>query len=286
MMIDLNGKIAVVTGANSGLGKATATGLAKMGAAVVMVCRNQAHGEAARTDIIRESNNSSVDLMQADLSSQQAIRHLVPTFLSRYQHLHILVNNVGGSFPVRKLTGDGIEYSLALNHLASFLLTNLLLDVLKASAPARIINVGTRINTRMDFEDLQFEKRPYRGLQAYSQTKLGNIHFTYELARRLEGTGITVNCVHPGVFKSNLGKDEGPEPIFFRLVGLIGQIILPDANHAAKRILYLATAPEVEGITGKYFADKQQIQSPPQTYDVAANQRLWHLSEDLTHLRT
>jgi NAD(P)-dependent dehydrogenase (short-subunit alcohol dehydrogenase family) len=284
MNTDIKGKIALVTGANSGLGKATAMGLAKMGAAVVMVCRNQAQGELARADIRRESGNTAVELILADLSSQQAIHHLVATFQSRYQHLHILVNNVGGSFPIRKLTVDDIEYSLAVNHLASFLLTNLLLDVLKASAPARIINVGTRLNTQMDFDDLQFEKRPYRGLQAYSQTKLGNIHFTYELARRLEGTGVTVNCVHPGVFKSNLGKDEGPEPIFFRLVGLLGKLILPDASRAAERILCLATSPDVEEISGKYFADKQPIQSPPQTYDLAANQRLWKLSEALTQL--
>ena len=280
----LLGKTALITGTNSGLGKATAIGLAKLGATVVMVCRNQKQGEIARNDIIKESGNALVDLMVADLSSQQAIRHLVQNFLSRYQYLHILVNNVGGSFPVRKSSVDGIEYSLALNHLASFLLTNHLLDILKASAPSRIINVGTRLNTAMDFEDLQFKKRPYRGLEAYSQSKLGNIHFTYELARQLEGTGVTVNCVHPGVFKSSLGKDEGPEPLLWRLAGMVGQFVLPNASRAAERILYLAVSPEVEGISGKYFGNRQPLISPPQTYDMSANRRLWEISAALTGL--
>jgi retinol dehydrogenase 13 len=284
--MSIEDKIALVTGANSGLGKSTAMGLAKLGAKVIMVCRSQEQGEIAQTEIIEASGNKSVDLILTDLSSQQAIRQLALRLMRDYEQLHILVNNAGGSFPLRKVTVDGIEYSLALNHLASFLLTNLLLDVLKASAPARIINVGTRLNASMDFDDLQFEKRPYGGLRAYSQTKLGNIHFTYELARRLAGTGVTVNCVHPGVFKSNLGKEEGPEPLIFRLIGLLGQLVLPDAERAAERILYLASSAEVEGISGKYFADKQPIQSPPQTYDRAANQRLWQISEDLTHLRT
>lgn len=284
MNTDLTGQTVLITGANSGLGKASAKALARLGATVVMVCRNPAAGEAARQEIIAETGSSHTDLLLADLSSQADIRQLAAAFRNRHKNLHVLVNNVGGSFPQRRVTTDGIEYSLAVNHLASFLLTHLLLDVLIASAPARVVNVGTRLNTAIDFDDLQFEKRPYRGLQAYSQSKLGNLHFTYELSRRLQNTGVTVNCVHPGVFRSNLGKDEGDEGLFLRLISFLGALVLPDADQAAKRIVYLATSPELSGVTGRYFAGQRQIQSPPQTYDVAANQRLWQISERLTGL--
>jgi len=279
-------RIMLVTGANSGLGRATALGLACDGATVIMICRDAALGAAAQAAIIRESGNPAVDLIIADLSSQHAIRQLAQTVLARYPQLHGLINNVGASFPTRRVTVDGIESSLAINHLAAFLLTNLLCDRLIASAPARIINVGTRITTRMDFDDLQFEKRPYRALAAYSQTKLGTIHFTYELARRLAGTGVTVNCVHPGVFKSRLGQDDGRQSWFFRMLGLLGQYVLPDAAQAAKQIVYLATSPAVADITGSYFAAMRPISSPPQTYDRAANARLWDLSATLTKLDT
>ena len=285
-MTSLAGKIALVTGANSGLGKASATGLAKLGATVIMVCRDQGRGEMARQEVIAASQNASVELLLADLSSQQAIRQLVKTFTATHDRLHILVNNAGGVFNQRVESVDGIEYSLAFNHLASFLLTNLFLDVLKASAPARIINVGTRLNATIDLDDIQFKTRPYGGLRAYSQTKLGNIMFTYELAKQLEGSGVTVNCVHPGVFKSNLGKNNKEQPFFLRLAGLIGTVILPDANKAAERVLYLATSPDVEGVSGKYFADKRPITSPPQTYDQAARKRLWQISADFTHLHS
>lgn len=285
-MAALTDKVALVTGANSGLGKATALGLAKLGATVVMVCRSRERGAAAKAAIIAASGNSSVDLLLADLSSQQAIRQLAQDFKAKYAHLHLLINNAGGVFYTRSTSADGLEYSLAFNHLAPFLLTNLLLDTLKASAPARIINVTTRPfrTSYLHFDDLQFEKRAYNGMQAYSETKLGNILFTYELARRLEGTGVMVNCVHPGVFKSNFGQNTTGQPLMFRLMMPLFRPFMAEADRAAERVLYLATSPEVEGISGKYFADKKEITAPPQAYDREANRRLWEVSSALTGL--
>lgn len=281
----MKGKTCIVTGANSGLGKFTALGFARMGATVVMVCRSRERGEAARTEIMAASGNQSVDLLLADLSSQAAVRQLADAFKAKHQPLHVLVNNAGGVFYDRSLTVDGMEYSFAVNHLAPFLLTNLLLDVLKASTPARVVNVATRLagNTTINFDDLQGE-RSYSGMAAYSQAKLAVIVFTYELARRLAGGGVTVNCVHPGVFKSNFGQNNERQPILFRILNPLFKLFMADAEQAAERVLYLATSPEVEGISGKYFADKKEIKSPKQSYDTAVAQRLWQVSEELTGL--
>jgi NAD(P)-dependent dehydrogenase (short-subunit alcohol dehydrogenase family) len=198
-------RVGLITGGSSSIGKATALGLANKGANVVMVGRERSRGEAARTEIVEKSGNELVDLMLADLSSQESIRQLAVAFTSRYGRLYVLINNAGIFTSKRTLTVDGIETTFAVNHLAPFLLTNLLLDALEASAPARIINVtssGERSGT-INFDDLQGEGR-YSGFRAYNQSKLAMILFTYELARRLEGTGVTVNCVHPGVVVTNL----------------------------------------------------------------------------------
>ncbi len=281
----MEGKITLVTGANSGLGKATALGLAKLGATVVMVCRSPERGEAARKEIIAATGNPSIDLLLADLSSQQSIHQLAQDFQAKYQHLDVLINSIGGVSYTRLVSVDGIEYSLALNHLASFLLTNLLLDVLKTSAPSRIVNVTTRLraNTAINFDDLQFEKRRYSGFQSYSETKLANILFTYALARKLQGTGVTVNCVHPGVFKSNFGSER--MPVLFRILGKLYRPFMTAPAQAAERVLYLATSPEVEGMSGKYFAGKKELTSPKQSYDKAAIQRLWDVSAQLVKLK-
>jgi NAD(P)-dependent dehydrogenase (short-subunit alcohol dehydrogenase family) len=264
------------------LGKATALGLAKLGATVVMVCRSQPRGEAARSEIAAASGNPSVALLLADLSSQQAIRQLATAFTAKYELLHVLINSAGGVFYQRALTTDGLEYSLAFNHLAPFLLTNLLLDRLRASVPARIINVTTRLfnTTAIHFDDLQFEKRRYSGFQAYMETKLANILFTYELARKLQGTGVTANCVHPGIFKSNFGSQG--MPAWMRVFSALYRPFMAEAAQAAERVLYLAASPAVEGVSGKYFAGKKELTSPRQSYDEAAAQRLWQVSEELT----
>jgi retinol dehydrogenase 13 len=182
-------RIALVTGANSGLGRAVAEALAGQGATVLMVCRDAARGEHARDAIMAATGNPQIQLFVADLASQAAIRGLAAQVRERFDRLHLLINNAGTAFPARRLSPDGIEMALAVNHLAPFLLTNLLLDPLRAAAPARIVNVGTRIDTAMDFNDLNWERRPYRLMQAYGQSKLGNLHFTFELARRLAGSG-------------------------------------------------------------------------------------------------
>jgi NAD(P)-dependent dehydrogenase (short-subunit alcohol dehydrogenase family) len=282
----MDGKISVVTGANSGLGKETALGLAKLGARVVMICRSRERGEAARAEIVAASGNQSVDLLLADLSAQASVRRLAQEVEATYPRLDLLVNSAGGVFMTRATSADGIEYSLALNHLGPFLLTNLLLDRLKASAPARIVNVTTRLgnNIAIDFDDQQFEKRRYSGFQAYSETKLAGMLFTYALARRLEGTGVTVNCVHPGVFKSNFGS-EGM-PAVMRVLNVVVRPFMAEADEAAARVLYVATAPELAGVSGKYFGDKAEMTSPKQSYDVAAQERLWEISERLTGLVT
>src|SRR5437588_3353156 len=206
----MQGKICMVTGANSGIGKATSLALAQMGATVVMVCRDRARGEQARREITTKSRNNAVDLLQADLSSQQSIRQLVENLQQRYTHLHVLINNAGAAFTGRRETADGVEMTFAVNYLAPFLLTNLLLDVLKASAPARIVNVSSAAHTSssIQMDDLQAEKL-YRPMRTYPQAKLAVVQFTYQLARRLQGTGVTANCLHPGFVATNFAQSDG-----------------------------------------------------------------------------
>jgi NAD(P)-dependent dehydrogenase (short-subunit alcohol dehydrogenase family) len=275
-------RTALVTGANSGLGKAIATALAADGMRVGLVVRDRARGEAALAEIRAATGNDDLHLFVADLADQAAIRALAQTVRNHFQQLHLLVNNAGTSFPERRLSPEGIERALAINHLGPFLLSNLLLDLLKASAPARIVNVGTRMDTAMDFDDLNWERRPYRMMQAYGQSKLGNLHFTFELARRLKGSGVTVNCVFPGVFKSNLGGTDGAQGLFWKLVALLLGWAIPSPEKAARRVLYVANAPELADASGEYFGDGKPIPAPAQARDPEANRRLWQISEALT----
>jgi len=206
------GRTCLVTGATSGIGKATATGLARLGADLVLVARDPAKGQATMAEIGAATGNPRVGLLEADLSSQASVRQLAEEVKRGHDRLHVLVNNAGGYWATRHTTVDRLELTFAVNHLAYFLLTNLLLDLLRASAPARIVNVtsGAQAIGDVHFDDLQFERR-YRGQPAYNQSKLANVLFTYELARRLDGSGVTVNCVHPGVVRTNFGRDDsGP----------------------------------------------------------------------------
>jgi len=276
----MNGKICLVTGANTGIGKATALGLAKMGATMVMVCRSRERGEAALTEIKRESGNDGVSLLLADLSSQAAIRHLAREFTSKHTALHVLINNAGIIPRKRTVNEDGFETQFAVNHLAYFLLTNLLLDRLKASAPSRIINVSSRAHGRpfIPFDDLQSE-RSYSPTQVYGWTKLANVLFTYELARRLEGTCVTVNCLHPGVVATNLLAGYMPCGLRF-----VAKMIGVSAEEGAQTPLYLATSPEVERVSGKYFVNQTAVQSSKTSYDTTGANRLWQVSAELTGL--
>ena len=277
----MKGKICMITGANSGIGKATALGLAKMGATIVMVCRNKDRGEKALEDIKKEVENGTVDLMIADLSTQKAIHQLVKEFKERYQFLHVLINNAGVNLSRCVLTEDGIETTFAVNYLAQYLLSNLLLDVLQASSPARIVNVASSVLAKnIDFENLNGEKH-YRQLNAYGQSKLAVILFTYELSRRVEGTGVTVNCLHPGYVKTNMIKNFRKfVKYFYPLIGLF----MKKPKKGAKTSIYLASSSEVEGVSGKYFKKRKEVESMKAVYDEEIAKRLWDVSIALTNL--
>jgi NAD(P)-dependent dehydrogenase (short-subunit alcohol dehydrogenase family) len=273
----LQGKICLVTGSTAGIGKVTARELAKMGATVVLVSRNRAKGEATQAEIKQATGNEHVDLLVADLSLLQDVRRLAGAFQQKYRHVHILVNNAGGTYGSRTVTSEGLEATLAFNYLAPFLLTELLLDTLKASAPARIINLTSMAHSRtIAFDNLQGEKR-YTAMGSYAQAKLALILFTYELARRLEGTGVSVNALHPGLIASN---PQGLTGLMAWLVKLLRPFMIT-VEQGAQNTLSLATSPELEGVSGKYFAEKQEKKSARSSYDQALAHRLWRVSEQL-----
>ena len=247
----LNGKTCLITGATAGIGRVTALELARLGAKVFLVARDPARGDALAREI-REAGGAA-EMLVADLASQQSIRDLAAGFLARDGPLHVLVNNAGVFELSRKVTVDGIENVFAVNHLAYFLLTLLLLDRLRSSAPARIVNVASDAHRwgTIDFEDLQGE-RSYRSMKIYGRSKLANILFTHELARRLDGTGVTVNCLHPGGVATSLGSQNG------RIARVLIALLRPfmrTASDGAKTSVYLSSSPEVTGVSGKYFVD-------------------------------
>jgi len=272
-------KVCIVTGANTGIGKVTARSLAASGATVVMVCRDKQKGEAARDEIKQKTGNQKVELMIADLSSQAQIRKLADDFKARYNRLDLLVNNAGLYLPKRTLTVDGLETTFAVNHLAYFLLTNLLLDLLKQSALSRIVNVssGAHHYGKVEFDNLQGE-REYKGFAAYSNSKLENVLFTRELARRLEGIGVTANSLHPGAVATNIFR-RLPKPIEW----LIKAFTL-SPEKGAETSIYLATSPEVEGISGRYFDKKREARISAIAQNDEAARRLWDESARLTGL--
>jgi len=275
------GRTCLVTGATSGIGKATATGLARLGADLVLVARDPAKGQATMAEIGAATGNPRVGLLLADLSSQASVRQLAEEVKRGHDRLHVLVNNAGGYWATRHTTVDRLELTFAVNHLAYFLLTNLLLDLLRASAPARIVNVtsGAQAIGDVHFDDLQFERR-YRGQPAYNQSKLANVLFTYEVARRLEGTGVNVNCVHPGIVRTNFGQQN--QPLAWRLMIAVVAPFMRSPEKGAETVVYLASDPEVETVTGKYFHDLKPKRSSKLSYDEAVAARLWQVSEELT----
>jgi NAD(P)-dependent dehydrogenase (short-subunit alcohol dehydrogenase family) len=283
----LYGKTALITGGTGGIGKETARGLAQLGATVVVVGRDAGRGKAAVADLQRTTGNQDIHLLLADLSSQQNVRRAAEEFQHGFSELHILVNNVAGIYRTRQETVDGIEATFAVGHLAPFLLTQLLLPMLEASAPSRIINVSSDGHSmaKLNFDDLQ-AKRWYRGLDAYLQVKLANLLFTYELARRLDGTGVTVNAVDPGGARTQLIESTTSDmlpPLLKILFPLIKRFGLTSIEKAAESSIYAATSPDIAEITGKYFGPKlTEIQSSKASYDVEAARRLWRISEELT----
>jgi len=283
-LASMSGRICIVTGANSGIGKETALGLAQIGARVVMVCRNAEKGKAALEEIRRESGSSQVDLLMADMSSQASIRALAEQIQQKYPRLDVLVNNAGGAALARTLSADGFEMTLAANHLGAALLTLLLLDLLKASEQSRIVNVSSceaQQPSRLDMDDLQFERRKYSGVAAYRQSKLLMNAFTFELARRLAGTGVTANCLHPGAVATNIWSSAALPRIFKLLIALVKPFMLNSKRGAAVS-LYLAASPEVAQVSGEYFVKCKPARSNPLSRDPKLMAEVWLCTEQMT----
>jgi len=276
---DMTGKICLVTGANSGIGLVTARELADLGATVVMVCRDRKRGEAALTEIKARSAGGAVELMLCDLASQKSIREFAEEFKRTHDRLDVLVNNAGVYLRNRKVLEGNLETTFAVNHLAYFLLTNLLLGVIERSAPARIINVSSAAHTygRIDFDDLQGEKN-YSGWRAYANSKLANILFTYELARRVSSTRVTANCLHPGAVATNIFR------ALPKFAGAIIKLVTLSPEKGAETSIYLAASPSASGVTGKYFVKKTETRSSPESYNEDTARKLWAVSAQLTGL--
>lgn len=276
----MTAKTVLITGGTGGIGRAAAIGLASMGAHVGIVGRDQARAEVAAREISAVSANPSVEVFAADMSSQTEVRRLAGEVLAAYPRLDVLVNNVGGFWANRHLTTDGLERTFALNHLAPFLLTNLLLERLLASGPGRIVTVSSAAHKmgRIDFDDLM-GVQDYSGSHAYNQSKLANLMFTYELARQLEGTDLTANALHPGMTNTAFSaEDPAPKmaPIVFAL-----RPFMRSPEKGADTAVYLASSPAVAGVTGKYFANRQVKDSGESSHDTTAAARLWRVSADL-----
>jgi NAD(P)-dependent dehydrogenase (short-subunit alcohol dehydrogenase family) len=281
----MQNKVVMVTGATNGIGLETARGLAAMGATVIGVGRNPQKCADAAKSIASTTSNPNVEFLVADLSAQSQVRKLAETFKHKYDRLDVLVNNAGGYFARREESGDGIEMTWALNHLNYFLLTDLLLEVLKHSAPARIVNVSSGAHTRVkqiNFDDVEF-KKGFSGWTVYGHSKLANVLFAYELARRLEGTKVTANALHPGFVATGFGHNNGG--LMRTGINLVQKIVAKRPEQGAETSIYLASSSEVEGVTGKYFSDKKEIKSSAASYDVNAARRLWELSEQMVRAK-
>lgn len=282
LVVDMSGKVCVVTGANAGIGLATALGLAEMNASVVMACRDAERGQSALERVVSRCGNRKVSLIPLDLASQRSIRDFAEAFAEKHASLDVLVNNAATVPAERELTDEGLEVQFGVNHLGPFLLTNLLLDRLRAGAPSRVVNVSSMVhrNVSLDFDDLQ-AKRKYDFFRVYGQSKLANVLFTYELARRLDGSGVVANCLHPGMVRTKILRDVRG------LVGLVikyGTYLLSSPRSGARTSVFLASSPEVEGVSGKYFVKCREAASSVESHDVEDARRLWEVSAKLAGL--
>ncbi|MDP6641325.1 MAG: SDR family oxidoreductase [Nitrososphaerales archaeon] len=276
----LKGKVCMVTGATAGIGIVTAKALAQQGATVIVAGRNKEKSVSTVDQIRKETGNHDVEYILADLSVQKEVRKLSDDFKSKFKRLDILVNNAGAVFDKRFETADGLEMTFALNHLSYFLLTDLLLDTIKASVPSRIINVSSDAHkgAKINFDDIQGKKK-YGAMRAYGQSKLANILFTYELARKLEGSGVTSNALHPGFVASSFGSNMRGA---FRLILRFLQLFAMSSEKGAETSIYLATSPDVANINGKYFVKKKEVRTSVESYDKNVGEKLWEVSEELT----
>jgi NAD(P)-dependent dehydrogenase (short-subunit alcohol dehydrogenase family) len=272
------GRTVLVTGGTGGIGKATALGLAALGAHIAVTGRHPTRVEDAVREI-REAGGGQVDAFVADLSIQSEVRRLAGEVLGRLPRIDVLVNNVGGYWNTRHLTADGLERTFALNHLAPFLLTSLLIDRLKGSAPARVVTIASNAHKlgRIDFDDLQCE-RSYSGARAYNQSKLANLLFSYELARRLAGTGVTANALHPGVVRTGFGAEDpaGTQRLFVPLL----RPFMKSPSRGAATSIHVASAPELAQVSGLFFVNSRVTKSSPRSYDQTVAARLWEISAD------
>ena len=269
---EMKGKIVLITGATSGIGRETAYGLAGMGAKVVILARDAGKAASTIKEIMERTGNTETDFIKCDLASLDSVRNATEVFKSGYQRLDVLIDNAGLVLGRRKVTVDGFEYTFQVNHLSHFLLTNLLLDVLKRSAPSRVIVVGSAAHSiaHLDFNDLMMEKS-YSSFKAYGRSKLANLLFCFELARRLEGTGVTANCLHPGVVRTNFGHDlEGA----MKVLQPIMYPFMISARKGASTSIYLASAPEMANVSGKYFSKKMVRSSSQESTDREVARRL------------
>ena len=276
------GRTVLVTGGTSGIGRATALGLAAMGASVAITGRDRERTEHSAREI-RATGGGRVDVFVADLSSQAQVRRLADEVLGTLANLDVLVNNVGGYWNTRHVTADGLEHTFALNHLAPFLLTNLLLDRLKQRDHARVVTVASNAQAwgRIDFDDLQGE-RDYSGARAYNQSKLANVMFTYQLTLRLQGAGVTANVLHPGVVRTSFGAEDpaGTQRLFVPVM----KPFMKSPVQGAATSIYLASSPDVDTVSGRYFANSKPKKSSTRSYDETVASRLWQISADLVGL--
>jgi len=279
----LKDKVCIVTGSNSGIGKETAISLAEMGATIVMVVRDKEKGEVARSDIIKESGNTAVDLMICDLSSMESIRGFAKEFKNKYNRLDVLVNNAGAVLNKRQVTDEGFEVTLAVNYLAPFLLTHELLSLLKESAPARVVNLssGLHKSAKLNLDDLQSESS-YKSRTVYSSAKLMVIMYTYEMARRLKDTGVSVNVVLPGFVATNLGRNSG-SMVSRIMFGMMKPFQL-SPKEGAETSIYVASSADVEGVTGKCFEKKAETETSEISNDAELQKQLWDATITLLKL--
>ena len=288
---DMSGTVCVVTGANSGIGKATAAELARLGARVVMVCRDEGRGREAQAELRAEARTAhpsradTIDLRIADLSVQEEVYHLGETLRADYDRLDVLVNNAGVFLESREETVDGVEATFAVNHLAPFLLTHLVLPRLRETAgragEARIVTLSSEAHrgVSMDFDGLDAETG-YNPLQAYAQSKLANILFTHELSRRLQDEGVVANVVHPGIVNTNIWRGSG----WISRIARLFSWLYKRPEEGARNVVYLAASPDVEGVTGQYFKETEVVNPSPEAYDEKAEARLWRISREMTGL--
>lgn len=271
----MKGKVCVITGANSGIGKETTIGLARQGGTMVMVCRNEHKGSAARDDIVRKTGNESIELLLCNLESLSNVRALAESILNRYERVHILVNNAGVFSLRRSRIAEGFERTFAVNYFAPFVLTHLLLDRLKESSPSRIVNVSSvsHFGGHIDLEELA-KKGGSSAFKAYSNSKLALVMFTYELARRIKGTGVTANCLHPGAVSTNI----------WRIPSVLTRPFMLSAKSGAETPIYLSSSPEVEGQSGQYYEKMKSKRSSDESYDEEEARKLWDLSLRLVGL--